>query len=86
MMTRSHLTLLRTLYTMGREDIAPDLMLIARELGVSCAETDRLLVDLETAGLVDADRVRLTLSGLAVAVSARGAGARRQAGRTIAAA
>ena len=60
---------LRLLYTLAADDRAADLGIVADMLGLSCVETDRLLMELERAGLVDAERVRLTLVGLALAVN-----------------
>jgi hypothetical protein len=42
---------------------------LGRALGASLGDSHRRLVALDRAGLVDAGRVRLTLAGLAVAVS-----------------
>ncbi len=60
---------LKVLFKLAREDKPADLSLIAAHLGLSCVETDRLLNDLARLGLVDPDRVRLTMSGLVLAVS-----------------
>lgn len=69
-MNQTQLSLLRTLFELAREDRSADLKLVADQLGLSCVQTDRLLSELEAAGFVDSDRVRLTLSGLTVAVAA----------------
>ena len=69
MMNQMKFSLLRSLYEMAREDRSADLKLVADQLGLSCVQTDRLLSQLEAAGLVDTERVRLTLSGLAIAVA-----------------
>jgi|RhiMetdeSRZDD1v2_1073273.scaffolds.fasta_scaffold2061521_2 hypothetical protein len=68
-MTNHDKKVLRLLYTLAAEDRAADLGIVAGMLGLSCVETDRLLMRLECAGLVDAERVRLTLVGLALAVN-----------------
>ncbi len=87
MIPRNHHAALQVLYKLARTDQPADLSLVAAELGVTCVAADQLLRALERAGLVDSERVRLTLSGLAVAVSARrilrarGRGRRRSASR-----
>ena len=86
-MNTTQLQVLHTLYELARDDHPADLALVAEALGVSCVRADAILAELERAGLVDGDRVRLTMTGLVVAVSAsrarrRGAlGRRRSAGR-----
>jgi len=60
---------LRLLFTMASEGCPADRYLLAAELGLSEQAVDQLLEQLDDAGLVHARRVRLTLSGLAVAVS-----------------
>ncbi|MEM6788859.1 MAG: helix-turn-helix domain-containing protein [Myxococcota bacterium] len=60
---------LRILFDFARDDQPADLALVAAALGATCAATDRLLEELARAGFVDADRVRLTMMGLTVAVS-----------------
>jgi DNA-binding IclR family transcriptional regulator len=69
MPNQTYRTVLRVLYAMARDDSPADLSVVAEALGLSCVDTDRLLARLEDAGLVDADRVRLTLTGLALAVN-----------------
>jgi hypothetical protein len=64
-----HASVLRLLYALGRDDRRADLGLVAGELRLSCVRADRVLEELDRAGLIDAERVRLTLAGLAVAVS-----------------
>jgi Mn-dependent DtxR family transcriptional regulator len=81
MLNPTHRATLRLMYTLAAEDRHANLALIAAELQLSCVEVDRVLVELDRAGLVDADRVRLTLAGLAFAVSARAPSARRANGR-----
>lgn len=68
-MNQQHRTVLKALFRMAREDRPADLSLVANELGLSCAQTDRILEQLDQAGLVDVDCVRLTMAGLAMAVS-----------------
>lgn len=63
---------LHVLYRLARRDRPAELATLAAALGLRCAEADRLLTELERAGLVDADRVRLTMAGLAVAVATQG--------------
>jgi Mn-dependent DtxR family transcriptional regulator len=60
---------LHVLYNLARNDEQADLAHLAERLSVSCVEADRALAALEQAGLVDAERVRLTLAGLVIAVS-----------------
>ena len=84
MMNATQLEVLRTLYDLARDDRPADLALVASALGMSCVQVDAVLSALEHAGLVDGERVRLTMTGLAVAVSARreprrGARGRRRA-------
>ncbi len=61
---------LLVLYNLARQDERADLALVAERLGVSCVQADEVLTSLERRGLVDADRVRLTMAGLVLAVSA----------------
>jgi Mn-dependent DtxR family transcriptional regulator len=68
MMSNAQRAVVRELYRLARSDRPADLGLLARRLGLSCVETDRVLGWLEGAGLVDAERVRLTLAGLAIAL------------------
>lgn len=70
MVKRIHVAALQALFHLARQDRPADLCVLAQELGLSCAQTDRLLAELDVAGLADAEAVRLTLAGLAVAVSA----------------
>ena len=70
MMNHAQRNLLRALYEMASEDRAADLPSLAGRLGISCTKTIGLLDGLERAGLVDAERVRLTLVGLSIAVAA----------------
>lgn len=81
MMPRNHHAALQVLYNFARHDQPADLSLLAAELGVTCVAADALLRELEQAGLVDSERVRLTLPGLAVAVSSDARRALRERGR-----
>ncbi len=71
MINRTQLAALQTLFDMARQDRLADLSLLANELGLTCVQADRLLEQLHRAGLVDGDRVRLTMAGLTVAATAR---------------
>jgi Mn-dependent DtxR family transcriptional regulator len=78
MMNPTHSAALKLLYTLAAEDRHANLALVASELNLSCVEADRLLAELDSAGLVDAERVRLTMAGLVVAVSAKRSARRSQ--------
>lgn len=78
MMNPTHRAVLQVLYTMATDDCPADVALIADELGMSCSETIRVLELLDANGWVDANTVRLTMSGLVLAVSA---GRRRRASK-----
>lgn len=71
MMNHTHQLVLRTLFEMASEDIAADLPSLAARIGVSCGRALRWLDQLDRAGLVDADRVRLTMRGLVLATVSR---------------
>jgi DNA-binding IclR family transcriptional regulator len=60
---------LRVLFLLAREDIHADLSLLAQVIGAPPIEAGRQLAELERHGLVDAHRVRLTMTGLVVAAS-----------------
>jgi Mn-dependent DtxR family transcriptional regulator len=79
MMNTHHtdLAALVALFELGENDRPADLALVAAALGTTCARADALLARLERRGLVDAERVRLTLPGLALAVAAARTRARR---------
>jgi Mn-dependent DtxR family transcriptional regulator len=84
MMNATQQEVLRTLFDLARADRPADLALVAASVGLSCARADEVLEELEQEGLVDGERVRLTMAGLVVAVSAvrgrrRGARGRRRA-------
>jgi Mn-dependent DtxR family transcriptional regulator len=68
-MNHYHRTALKAVFRCASQDLHADLSMVADELGLSCVRTDHILEQLAHAGLVDADRVRLTLAGLAVAAS-----------------
>ena len=69
MITTTYQTVLGLLFTMASEGCPADRFLLAAELGLSDRQVDELLEQLDRAGLVNARRVRLTMTGLAVAVS-----------------
>ncbi len=62
---------LESLFVQSGQGQACDAGAIARRLGLRASEVGAALVVLERRGLVDAERVRLTLPGLAVAASLR---------------
>lgn len=68
-MNQTHQAALQVLYHLAREDAPADLVVVAEMLGLSCVEADDVLAQLEQGGWVDADRVRLTMSGLVIAAS-----------------
>jgi Mn-dependent DtxR family transcriptional regulator len=70
MMTHTQQTILRALFEMASEDQPADLVSLAARVGLSCTRTAEILDALDRAQLVDADRVRLTMSGLALAAIA----------------
>lgn len=69
MITTTQQTVLRLLFTMASEGCPADCYLLAAELGLSDRAVDELLAELDDAGLVHARRVRLTMVGLALAVT-----------------
>jgi len=69
MSNRVMLATLQCLFEMARDDQPAELTAVAAELGLRCSELDRVLNALERADLVDAERLRLTMAGLAVAAS-----------------
>jgi Mn-dependent DtxR family transcriptional regulator len=69
MINRAQQAVLRVLFTMASEGCPADCFILAAELGLSDSEAEAVLEQLDQAGLVDARRVRLTMCGLAVAVS-----------------
>ncbi len=62
-------TVLRALFELASDNQRAHIGRVARLLGMSCRDVDSALLRLEATQLVDATRVRLTLAGLAVAVS-----------------
>lgn len=68
---QDHLRILEHLYLCGASETPATLGLLARSLDLSRHETARAVLELDRAGLVDAARIRPTLSGLAVAVAIR---------------
>ncbi len=67
-----HHTLNRILHVildMGKRDERPELTTLAARIGASCTTTLDALSALDRMGLVDADRVRLTMAGLVLAAS-----------------
>jgi hypothetical protein len=61
--------ILYALYCFSRDTCQIDASALARSCGVSATRAAEAMVELERAGLVDASRARLTLLGLARAVS-----------------
>jgi len=67
------LRLLETLYELGRADIAASPAVLADWLDVPEPRVQHLLDRLDAQDLVDADRCRLSMRGLVLAVSMHGA-------------
>ena len=67
------LCLLATLYELGRGDIEADPETLADWLDVPRTRVQELLTRLDSQGLVDAERCRLSMQGLVLAVSMHGA-------------
>lgn len=65
--------LLETLYELGRADTNADAGVLATWLGVPEPRVQELLRRLDAQGLVDAERCRLSMKGLVLAVSMHGA-------------
>ncbi len=65
--------LLETLFALGRADIAATPEVTASWLDVPETHVQALLRQLDDQGLVDADRCRLSMKGLVLAVSMHGA-------------
>jgi DNA-binding IclR family transcriptional regulator len=61
---------LHALFVLASQDCHATVLRVAKKTGLSRAEVETALAALDRAGLVDADRVRLTLPGLAFAASA----------------
>ena len=62
-----------TLYEVGRADIPATREVLARWLDVPETRVQELLAQLDAQGLVDAERCRLSMRGLVLAVSMHGA-------------
>ena len=65
--------LLETLYEVGRADIEASPEVLATWLDVHETRVQELLLRLDAQGLVDAERCRLSMQGLVLAVSMHGA-------------
>ena len=65
--TATHAVLF-ALYEMARKDRAATLIRLAAATGLDRSEVERSLAALDEAGLAHADRVRLSMQGLATAV------------------
>ncbi|MGB5191981.1 MAG: hypothetical protein WBN70_03300 [Polyangiales bacterium] len=65
--------LLETLYELGRADIAATPEVLTTWLDVPQPLVQELLTRLDAQGLLDADRCRLSMRGLVLAVSMHGA-------------
>lgn len=78
-------TLLLTIFSMSSETLRLTRATLVERLGMEPRELEGQLVALERAGFIDARRVRLTFSGLAVAVTMRASSASsRQVARVAA--
>ncbi len=75
-MNASLQNVLHTLFVLASQDCHATVLRVAKKTGLSRAEVESALAALDRAGLVDSDRVRLTLPGLAYA-AATGAAASR---------
>jgi DNA-binding IclR family transcriptional regulator len=62
-------SVLHALFVLASQDHHATILRVAKKTGLSRAEVETSLAALDRAGLVDADRVRLTLPGLAYAAS-----------------
>ena len=69
MITTTQQTVLRLLFIMASEGCPADRYLLAAELELSDQGVGELLEQLDEAGLVNARRLRLTMVGLALAVT-----------------
>jgi DNA-binding IscR family transcriptional regulator len=76
MLTPTFLTVLRAMFDLGRRDRAASPEALAARTRLPSSHVARALRHLEARGLIDATRCRLTLGGLAFAVSARRAAPR----------
>ena len=69
MVNRTQHALLRALLHFAKNDRHPCVVTLAAALGLSCNAVDRTVWELDTLGLVDGDRLRLSFSGLAAAAA-----------------
>lgn len=69
-MTQTLSSVLHALYVLASQDHHATILRVAKKTGLTRAEVETALAALDRAGLADADRVRLTLPGLAYAASA----------------
>jgi DNA-binding MarR family transcriptional regulator len=63
---------LYALYTLSRATLPIDAGAIGRLISLTPTQVASALIELERAGLVNASRARLTMAGLAIAVSSKG--------------
>ena len=70
MLNASLHNVLHALYVLASQDCHATVLRVAKKAGLSRGEVESALAALDRAGLVDQDRVRLTLPGLAYAASA----------------
>ncbi len=71
MITQMQRSVLRALFELASEDQRATLGTVAEVVDLDSLKTTAILHELERAGLADAGRLRLTMMGLALAVSAR---------------
>lgn len=67
MVNRTQYALLRALLLFAKNDRSPCIVTLAAAVGLSCNAVDRTICELDSLGLVDADRLRLSMHGLALA-------------------
>ncbi len=70
---------LEAIFSMSSDSLQITRRTLSRRLGLGQAELDRQLLVLDRRGFIDAARLRLTLPGLALAVSLRSAAAHKVA-------
>jgi Mn-dependent DtxR family transcriptional regulator len=73
--------LLAVLFDMARGDCHATVLRLARQTGLTRPQVEEVLARLDRRGLVDAERVRLTMSGLATTMLMGVAAPRRVASR-----
>jgi DNA-binding MarR family transcriptional regulator len=73
--------LLAVLFEMARTDCHATILRLAGRTGLTRPQVEEVLVRLERRGLVDGERVRLTMSGLATTMLLGAAAPRRAAKR-----